>query len=58
MNSFSKNKEIVSVCKNYYNIVNSDVYESDKFTHNMIRLYKDIWYGYCYSKRERENGLC
>ena len=59
MNSFSKNKEIVSVCKNYYNIVNSDVYESDKFTHNMIRLYKDFIFGMdIVTQREKEKMVC
>lgn len=41
MNSFNKNKEVVSICKNYYTIVNSEVYKTDKITHNMIKLYKD-----------------
>lgn len=41
MNSFNKNKEVVSICKNYYTIVNSEVYKNDKITHNMIKLYKD-----------------
>ena len=41
MNSFNKNKEVVSICKNYYTIVNSEVYKDDKITHNMIKLYKD-----------------
>ena len=41
MNSFNKNKEVVSICKNYYTIVNSEVYKNDKIAHNMIKLYKD-----------------
>ena len=41
MNSFNKNKEVVSICKNYYTIVNSEVYKNEKITHNMIKLYKD-----------------
>jgi hypothetical protein len=41
MNSFNKNKEVVSICKNYYTIVNSEVYKNDKITQNMIKLYKD-----------------
>ena len=41
MNSFNKNKEVVSICKNYYTIVNSEDYKNDKITHNMIKLYKD-----------------
>lgn len=46
MNSFNKNKSVVSICKNYYTIVNNEVYNDDKVTHNMINLYKDyilIW---------------
>lgn len=41
MNSFNKNKGVVSICKNYYTIVNSEVYKNDKITQNMIKLYKD-----------------
>ena len=41
MNSFNKNKSVVSICKNYYTIVNSEVYKNDKITQNMIKLYKD-----------------
>lgn len=41
MNSFNKNKEVVCICKNYYTIVNSEVYKNDKITQNMIKLYKD-----------------
>ena len=41
MKSFNKNKEVVSICKNYYTIVNSEVYKNDKITQNMIKLYKD-----------------
>ena len=41
MNSFNKNKEVVSICKNYYTIVNSEVYKNDKIAQNMIKLYKD-----------------
>ncbi len=41
MNSFNKSKEVVSICKNYYTIVNSEVYKNDKITQNMIKLYKD-----------------
>lgn len=41
MNSFNKNKEVVSICKNYYTIVNSEVYKNDKITQNMIKLYKN-----------------
>ena len=40
MNSFNKNKEVISICKNYYTIVNSEVYKNDRITHNMIKLYK------------------
>ncbi|MCI8330775.1 MAG: hypothetical protein HFE04_01590 [Bacilli bacterium] len=41
MNSFSKNKKIVEICKNYYKIVNSLLYEGDKITQNIIRIYED-----------------
>ena len=43
MNSFNKNKEVVSICKNYYTIVNSEVYKNDKITQNMIKLY-NLWF--------------
>ena len=55
MNSFNKNKEVVSICKNYYTIVNSEVYKNDKITQNMIKLYKDyIFYIENITVRERE----
>ena len=41
MNSFSKNKKIVNICKNYYRIINSFIYEGDKATINIIRMYED-----------------
>ena len=41
MNSFNKNKEIVSICKNYYKIVNSDFVSHDKFSCNVIKIYRD-----------------
>ena len=41
MNSFSRNKKIVEICKNYYKIVNSLLYEGDKITQNIIRIYED-----------------
>lgn len=41
MNSFSRNKKIVEICKNYYKIVNSLLYEGDKITSNIIRIYED-----------------
>ena len=40
MNSFSKNKEVVSICKNYYKIVNNN--SDDKFTTNIVKIYKDF----------------
>ena len=30
MNSFNKNKSVVSICKNYYTIVNNEVYNDDQ----------------------------
>ena len=55
MNSFNKNKEIIKVCKNYYEIVNSDTYKNDKITSNMVKLYKDYIFGmYIITQRERE----
>lgn len=55
MNSFNKNKEIIKVCKNYYEIVNSDTYKNDKITSNMVKLYKDYIFGMdIITQRERE----
>ena len=55
MNSFNKNKEVVSICKNYYTIVNSEVYKNDKITQNMIKLYKDYIFNMeNITSRERE----
>ncbi len=53
MNSFKKNKEVISVCKNYYKIVNADVY--DKISINIIKLYTDYVFGLeIITKREKE----
>ena len=41
MNSFKKNKEIVKICKNYYKIVNSEIYDNDKMSANIIKIYTD-----------------
>lgn len=41
MNSFGKNKQIVNICKNYYKIVNADIYEKDKASLSIIKLYTD-----------------
>ena len=58
MNSFNKNKEVVSICKNYYTIVNSEVYKNDKITQNMIKLYKDYIFNIeNITVREREKML-
>lgn len=55
MNSFSKNKEIVSVCKNYYTIINSEIYKGDEVTANIIKLYGDYIFGMeIITKREKE----
>lgn len=55
MNSFSKNKKIVEICKNYYKIVNSLLYEGDKITQNIIRIYEDYIFGLeIVTKREVE----
>ena len=55
MNSFSKNKKIVEICKNYYKIVNSLLYEGDKITLNIIRIYEDYIFGLeIITKREVE----
>lgn len=53
MNSFKKNKEVICVCKNYYKIVNADIY--DKVSINIIRLYTDYIFSLdIITKRERE----
>ncbi len=55
MNCFSKNKEIVKICKNYYDIVNSEIGENDKVTYKIIRLYEDFIFGQdIITKREVE----
>ncbi len=55
MNSFNKNKEIVSVCKYYYDIVNFDIYESDKISQKIINLYKSYIFSMeNVTKREKE----
>lgn len=55
MNSFSKNKEIVNICKNYYTIVNAEIYEGDEVTSNIIKLYEDYIFGMdIITKREKE----
>lgn len=55
MNSFSKNKEVVNVCKNYYTIVNYEIYEGDEVTSNIIKLYTDFIFGMdIITKREKE----
>lgn len=55
MNSFNKNKEVVSICKNYYKIVNADIYDGDKVTVNMIKMYEDYIFGMdIITKREKE----
>ncbi len=55
MNSFSKNKEVVSICKNYYDIKNSSVYEGDEVTLNIIKIYEDYIFGLdIITKREKE----
>lgn len=55
MNSFNKNKEIVEVCKNYYTIVNAEIYEGDEVTLNIIKLYEDFIFGMdIVTKREKE----
>lgn len=55
MNSFNKNKEVVNICKNYYKVVNAPIYEGDKITSNMIRMYVDYIFGMeIITKREKE----
>lgn len=55
MTRFNKNKEIVKICKNYYKIVNSDLYKNDKTTVNIINLYTDYIFGMdIITKREKE----
>ena len=36
-----RNKEIVNLCKNFYKIINFDVFEGDHFTGKLIRIYKE-----------------
>lgn len=55
MNSFNKNKEVVNICKNYYTIVNCEIYEGDEVTSNIIKLYEDFIFGMdIITKREKE----
>lgn len=55
MNRFKKNKEIVTICKNYYKIINSDIYPNDKASLNIIKVYIDYIFGIeTVTKIERE----
>ena len=55
MGSFNKNKEIVSVCKYYYDIVNFEIYEDDKIKQNIINLYIEYIFSFdIVTKREKE----
>jgi len=55
MNSFNKNKEVVNICKNYYTIVNCEIYEGEEVTSNIIKLYEDFIFGLdIITKREKE----
>lgn len=55
MNSFSKNKEVVNICKNYYSIKNSNIYEGEEVTVNLIKIYEDYIFGLdIITKREKE----
>lgn len=55
MGSFNKNKEIVSVCKHYYDIVNFEIYEDDKIKQNIINLYIEYIFSFdIVTKREKE----
>lgn len=46
MNRFNKNKEVVKVCKNYYKIVNTDLYKNDRTSANIINLYTDYIFSF------------
>ena len=46
MNSFSKNRQIVNICKNYYKIVNSNFSEKDKEAYAIIKLYTDYIFSF------------
>ena len=55
MGSFNKNKEIVGVCKYYYDIVNFEIYEDDKIKQNIINLYIEYIFSFdIVTKREKE----
>ena len=55
MSSFNKNKEVVNICKNYYNIVNAEIYEGDEVTSNIVKIYEDFIFGLdIITKREKE----
>lgn len=55
MGSFNKNKEIVGVCKYYYDIVNYEIYEDDKIKQNIINLYIEYIFSFdIVTKREKE----
>ncbi len=41
MNSFNKNKKIVEICKHYYKIANVIIYDYDKVTSNIIKMYEE-----------------
>ena len=46
MNRFNKNKEVVKDCKNYYKIVNTDLYKNDRTSANIINLYTDYIFSF------------
>lgn len=55
MNSFNKNKEVVNICKNYYDIKNACIYEGDDVTFNIVKIYEDYIFGLdIITKREKE----
>ncbi len=55
MDNFLKNKEVVKICKHYYDIVNTEIGEKDAVTYKIIRLYEDYVFGQdIITKREVE----
>ncbi len=40
-NRFTRNKEIIKYAKNYYSIINEEIYSTDSISEKIIELYSD-----------------
>ena len=55
MNRYSKNKEVVKICKNYYEIINTET--DEKVINKIIRLYSDYIFSVEYISEAQKNKL-